>query len=138
MKLLHLYTLFVVLLFVVFIHGEGPLKKKNVPECVHWKKTFVGVKSPNLHQECKLPDGRPVCCAAVEDTTWGRGVGAEEPHIDNHLSRCVTNKTYNPSRYELAHFEKAAKLSSIGDHDQRLNALLEMLSSTDEVMKCII
>ena len=60
---------------------------KNDKDCVKWGDQFqVPLRSKNVKLDCKLPDGRRVCCAAVigdstmtakDSSKLSRGVGYE-------------------------------------------------------------
>ena len=121
-------------LYVALIVGESA--KTN---CVRWKTNIDGVKSDLLQRGCNLPDGRPVCCAAVEDLPsssimeGGRGVGIEGTLRWDKPMQCTTKKEYHPSRYEQMHFRVASSLSTIPTAEKRLEKLLQFLSSPEEV-----
>ena len=133
-------SLLVLLLLTCLQHTRGQQK----PNCIKWKHNFEGVKSSNLRQECQLPDGRPVCCAATDEDplslsagagrACSRGVGAESCQLaEEEQEGCVVTREYVPSRYEQLHFRKAAELATIANFDDRLEALLQFLSSPEEV-----
>ena len=119
--------------------------------CVKWGNTFdVSIESGNVMRNCKLPDGRKICCAAVDSNTTTRGVGASYvPHSRTSLAvknkqSCTVHKKYVSSPQELREFEEAERIDRIpGDAnaymiESRFHALMEYVTSDDYIRNSTI
>lgn len=113
--------------------------------CVKWGNTFdVSLESANVIRNCKLPDGRQICCAAVSNTTATRGVGANyvppaPVSNDNGKGYCTVTKVYVSSPQELRELVEADRIDSIpGDKssymiEARSHALLKYVTSDEYI-----
>lgn len=116
--------------------------------CVKWGNTFdVSLESANIIRNCNLPDGRKICCSAVNNSTASRGVGASyvPPKRPSNLSpnsqkarvSCVVEKQYMSSPQELRELAEADRIERIpGDKslymiEDRYHALMEYVTSDE-------
>lgn len=114
--------------------------------CVKWGNTFdVSLESGNVIRNCELPDKRKICCAAVDNTTVTRGVGASYIPLDRAgdagsssskgRSTCTVQKKYVSSPQELRELAEADRIERIpGDKDlyvieDRFHALMKYVTS---------
>lgn len=125
------------------------LSGSNPAGCVKWGNTFdVPLVSKNVAKPCQLPDGRAICCSAVQPPQgdfFAKPIGSnynpmvsrrsrEEETLDrsNSNSRdeetCTIEKQYFSSPQELRDLAMADKISTIsGDHTdpKRFKALMD-------------
>jgi hypothetical protein len=118
--------------------------------CVHWGNTFdVPLNSKNLLRPCSLPDGRPICCAALnnfaKNDSFAKPIGrnfhppASTADIDEapiRREKCVIHKVYVSSPQELRDLEKAKQISTLSaDHTapERLQSLVDYVFSEEMV-----
>ena len=122
---------------------------KNDKDCVKWGDQFqVPLRSKNVKLDCKLPDGRRVCCAAVigdstmaakDSSKLSRGVGYEmvmplTPDQESRgKSKCEVKKVYISSPQEKRDLLMSSQLQKIVSQDERLEALMKYVTS-DEMM----
>ena len=108
------------------------------PKCVKWGNTFdVSLVSGNIKRDCKLADGRPMCCAALLNATGytadSRGVGLSflPPDVWGAGKRagrsilrlkCVTAKTYIASPLELKDYKMSEEIEALRKKVQALEA----------------
>lgn len=72
-----LWPLLVQILLQISIRGSFFTNANEPSEnCVKWGSTFHLIQSKNVLKECKLPSGRPICCAAVVNHTFAEGPDA--------------------------------------------------------------
>ncbi|RYH31389.1 hypothetical protein EON65_02675 [archaeon] len=123
-------------------------------KCVKWGNTFdVSLSSKNLLRPCKLPDGRPICCSAVDASEtaspFAKGVGsnfipnANITKLSGQARRqelnqiCSLTKVYVSSPQELRDLSKAKEISRQStDHTDptRLKTLVDYVYS-EEVLR---
>eukprot|EP01031_Cornospumella_fuschlensis_P039848 gene39848-48522_t len=123
-------------------------------KCVKWGNTFdVSLSSKNLIRSCKLPDGRPICCSAIDtsesSSPFVKGVGsnfipsANITKLSAQARRqelnqvCSLSKVYVSSPQELRDLAKAKEISRLSpDHTDpiRLKALVDYVYS-EEVLR---
>ena len=125
-------------------------------ECVRWGAQFeVPLRSNNVRKDCVLPDGRPVCCAAVlsnstytDDTTKSsRGIGYSYTAVKSPTSsaidtdtertktklRCNVSKIYISSPQEERDLKVSQQLEKMASPEERLDALLKYVVSDEMV-----
>lgn len=114
-------------------------------KCVKWGGQFdVPLDTKNIVFDCYKPDGRKVCCAAVNQTfELTRGVGTDYErflHITDRESvvkrvkgKCEVTKKYIPSQYELRDFQYAKDLESISDAEAKFDKLLTYVTSDEMI-----
>lgn len=118
-------------------------------DCVKFGAQFdIPLQSKNIRNDCALPDGRRVCCAAVlsnstyrdDHTIPSRGVGYTHypvrlPRSSSAKSKvkssCSLTKTYIGSPQEERDFSMSLQLDRIADPDIRLDALLKYITSEE-------
>lgn len=117
---------------------------------VKWGNQFnVPIISANVRKDCILPDGRPVCCAAVlSNSTYvediskpSRGVGysfqqtfaVSSTASVSAVTACEITRTYFSSPQEERDLHKSLQLELIADETERLDHLLKYVTS-DEMM----
>ena len=118
-------------------------------DCVKFGEQFdIPLRSKNVRKDCALPDGRPVCCAAVfsnstntdDPSISSRGVGytyqpARSPRISGTKNRgkasCSVTKTYISSPQEERDFSMSLQLDKIVDPGIRLEALMKYVTSEE-------
>ncbi len=122
-----------ILYLVVTVMGSNP-------ECLKWGNTFdVSLDFQNIRMDCKKPDGRSVCCAAVSNRTNlpTRGVGIDfsktMKSVKDGKMRCEIQKVYISSPQEIRDLETAKFIEGITDPQVKLDALLDYVTS-DEVV----
>lgn len=123
--------------------------------CVKWGNTFdVSLESANVIRNCELPDKRKICCAAVDNTTATRGVGASYvPTNSGGVSgssngkgrlSCTVQKKYVSSPQELRELAEADRIERIpGDKDlymieDRFHALMKYVTSEEYIRNSTI
>lgn len=115
-------------------------------KCIKWGNTFdVSLSSKNVERNCKFPDGRKICCVALEskdnDNVYSKPIGSNfspERVASSTKAReaCTIEKKYFSSNQELRDFEKAKQISLISsDHmdPARVKALVEYAISEEVV-----
>ena len=118
-------------------------------DCIKWGSKFdVPLRSKNVRKDCSLPDGRPMCCAAVLSNSsyvedggkLSRGIGysyqpssISDPRILNEKITCNVQKSYTSSAQEERDLLMSIQLEEISDPDERLDSLLKHVTS-DEMM----
>jgi hypothetical protein len=120
-------------------------------DCVKFGAQFViPLQSKNIRNDCTLPDGRPVCCAAVlsnstyvdDHTISSRGVGythhpVRMPRTSSVKSKvkssCLVTKTYISSPQEERDLFISLQLEKIADPEIRLEELMKYITS-DEML----
>ena len=148
-------------LLIPIIHSENHdeierltlTSKRNLAaapqKCVKWGNTFdVSLTSKNVERNCKLPDGRSICCTATEDKDNIKDDAFLKPVGSNYYpskkmnynvkyrESCTVTKKYIPSNQELRDLEKSKEISKISsDHtDQaRIKALVEYVISPETI-----
>jgi hypothetical protein len=130
------------------------------PKCVKWGNTFdVSLTSKNVARPCKLPDGRPICCAAIEDpptsaaykrydffakpigSNYQPGRRSRDRERDKDRDSCVLEKKYFSSNQELRDLAFAVEIGKIStDHtdERRLKALVNYVISNEVVKNSTI
>ena len=131
--------------FIATTYSQAP--------CAKWGNTFdVSLESSNIIRNCKLPDGRQICCAAVSNNTVTRGVGESyqppsRPNFENAgklRSTCTVKKVYFSSPQELRELAEADRIDSIpGDKslymiEARSHALLKYVTTDDYIRNSTI
>ena len=133
-----------VLFFLGFVSGEQSQQK-----CVKWGNTFdVPLNSKNVVLDCQKPDGRKVCCSAVEpfgryQSLNSRGVGIDfslktaKAIRDNSKTiaaqdiSCEVTKKYVSSPLELKDIAFSRSIENISDPDNKFDALLNYVTSEE-------
>lgn len=100
--------------------------------CIKWGNTFdVPLQSKNVARPCSLPDGRAICCSAVNPSpsdyfskpignNYNPAVSRRNKEDENNLGGkedeiCTIQKTYISSPQELRDLAMADKISTISD-----------------------
>jgi hypothetical protein len=121
-------------------------------DCVKFGAQFdIPLQSKNIRNDCTLPDGRPVCCAAVlsnstyidDHTISSRGVGYTHHSVQMMTrtsslkgkvkSSCSITKTYISSPQEERDLHISLQLDKIADTEMRLESLMKYITS-DEML----
>ena len=103
-------------------------------DCMRFGAVFpIPLEQNNVHLDCTGPQGRPLCCSAVDDSV-SRGVGWEDMSAvvkeDKDLVCQVTRK-YKASPYEREQLDLAWRLQNVTDWEARSSALVENILSVD-------
>ena len=141
---IHLSIIFVILI-LGFTNGE-----QSQPKCVKWGNTFdVPLNTKNVVLDCQKPDGRKVCCAAVEpfgryQSQNSRGVGVDFSLKSAKIARennkvastvqdisCQITKQYVSSPLELRDIALSRSIENISDPDKKFDALLNYVTSDE-------
>ena len=146
--------------FIIFILLTASLDVVSSAnsDCVKFGQQFdVPLRSTNVRRECTLPDGRPVCCAAVlsnstyqEDKSLSsRGIGYS--YVNSQAlsaertgsrtgrlrgeakSRCEVTKVYEPSPQELRDYDKSVELEKYTDQQKKLEELMKYVVSEQTI-----
>ena len=122
---------------------------KCAKDCIKFGAQFdIPLQSKNVRYDCTLPDGRPVCCAAVlsnstykdDHTVSSRGVGythhpVRAPKTSSGKSKtkssCSVTKTYISSPQEERDLFMSLQLNKITDPENRLEALMKYITSEE-------
>jgi len=119
---------------------------KAAEKCVKWGNQFdVPLDTKNIVFDCHKPDGRKVCCAAVNQTfDLTRGVGTDYERFTHSSDRenvskrvkgkCEVSKQYIPSPYELRDFQYAKDLQLITDAEVKFDKLLTYVTSDEMIV----
>jgi hypothetical protein len=115
-------------------------------KCIKWGNTFdVSLESKNVVLDCVKPDGRKVCCTALnstQDITRGIGIDYEKFSQSKDLNKrskdgiktkCEVLKSYISSPQEIRDFEFAKKLELILDPKDKLHELLSYVTSDETI-----
>lgn len=140
----HLYRI----LFLLNALGLSNSAGEKV-DCIKWGSKFdVPLRSKNVRKDCSLPDGRPICCAAVfsnssyveDGSKPSRGIGysyqpssISDLRILNEKISCSVQRTYISSAQEERDLLMSVQLEEMSDPDERLDSLLKHVTS-DEMM----
>ena len=122
------------LVLLLFIESNGATDKKD---CVKWGGQFdVPLRSKNVNRDCKLPDGRAVCCAATPDgnefSSRGVGYSYDPPYPIKREPKgttCTISRTYTSSPQELRELQMSHDLQTITDPAKRLDMLMKYVTS---------
>ena len=129
---------------------------KDNKDCIKWGGQFeVPLRSKNVRKDCLLPDGRPVCCAAVlansshpdDSIKSSRGIGYSYTAaklqttavLDTNTERsrakvrCDVSKIYISSPQEERDLTMSLQLEKITNPEHRLDALLKYVVSDEMV-----
>ena len=121
-------------LLLLFIETNCATDKKD---CVKWGGQFdVPLRSKNVNRDCKLPDGRAVCCAATPDgnefSSRGVGYSYDPPYPIKREPKgttCTISRTYTSSPQELRELQMSHDLQTITDPAKRLDMLMKYVTS---------
>ena len=124
----------------------------NQKPCVKWGNTFdVSLSSKNVQRPCKLADGRPICCSALQNYSktdpFAKPVGynyhpipLKKDAISNTAERkeekCSLHKVYVSSAQELRDLSYSKYISTLSaDHTdpKRLDALMKYVVSAETI-----
>jgi hypothetical protein len=144
-KLFSLSILYLIYRFT--FAGNESHRELAISDCVKWGNTFdVPLVSKNVMRDCKLPDGRAVCCAAVDPPSYEmfyKPVGynynpfARKSRKDDNqegIDNCHIKKVYISSPQELRDIAIADLISLISsDHTdpQRFSSLMRYVLSEE-------
>lgn len=129
---------------------------KDNKDCIRWGGQFeVPLRSNNVRKDCVLPDGRPVCCAAIfanssytdDSMKSSRGIGYSYTAVKlqttavldtntergRSKARCNVSRVYISSPQEERDLTMSLQLEKITDSEQRLDALLKYVVSDEMV-----
>ena len=134
-------------LLLLLLIIEGFRQGRCATDCVKWGNTFdVPLNSNNVILDCVKPDGRKVCCAALNSTSDNsRGVGWDFDKAGSNdftkpfrlqrdqKSKCEVKRVYLPSPQEQRDYEMAQNFQSIDDFEKRLDALLKYVVSSASI-----
>ena len=96
----------------------------------------IPLQQRNVRLDCALPNGKPICCSAVDDSK-SRGVGLDDPElelVEKESDRdlvCKITRKYTPSPYERAQLDLAWQLQNITEWEARSNELVKTILSED-------
>jgi len=96
-----------------------------------WKKMYqFPLEGKNIAKECKLPNGSPICCSALD----GHFVTNKTDLSDRRKKRrsnCRTTRVYESSDYEKRHLEAAQTVKGVGPLWSFVQSSEEMKAAKD-------
>lgn len=118
----HLLISFVILLSLTLCTaGKGS-------KTYQWKKMYqFPLEGDNIVKDCKLPNGSPICCSALNGHFNKTTVGTRRK---KRRGKCSTTRTYESSEYEKRHLRAAQTLKGVGPLWNFVQSADEMTAAT--------
>jgi hypothetical protein len=96
-----------------------------------WKKMYqFPLEGTNVIKNCKLPNGSPICCSALDEHFVVNKTAVGGRRKKRRRAKCVTTRTYQSSDYEKRHLKAAQTLKGVGPLWNFVQSSEEMLDAT--------
>ena len=122
------HCLFHVLL--LFALAAQPFVSAKGSKTYQWKKMYqFPLEGNNIQKDCKLPNGSPICCSALDGHFNKTNMG--DKRRKKRRGKCFTTRTYESSDYEIRHLKAAQTLRGVGPLWNFVQSPEEILAASD-------
>ena len=108
-----------------------PLLVSAAGKTYQWKKMYqFPLEGKNIAKDCKLPNGSPICCSALDGHFVTNKTDSSERR-KKRRSSCRTTRVYESSEYEKRHLKAAQTVKGVGPLWQFVQTPEEILAATN-------